>query len=98
VASLSATVLFEFARWAFNWYVVFAHETLTLYGVLDGLMFFFFWLYYASLVFVLGAETGFAYEQTRLPADLVLWFISSLTYFEIRQRICNELPDDFSSC
>jgi putative ABC transport system substrate-binding protein len=30
--------------------------------------------------------------------DLVLWFISSLTYFEIRQRICNELSDHFSSC
>lgn len=66
VASLSATVLFEFARWAFNWYVAFAYETPTLYGVLGGLMFFFFWLYYASLVFVLGAEIGFAYEQTRL--------------------------------
>ena len=66
VASLSATVLFEFARWAFNWYVAFAYETVTLYGVLGGLMFFFFWLYYASLVFVLGAEIGFAYEQTRL--------------------------------
>lgn len=63
MASLSATVLFEFARWAFNWYVVFAHETLTLYGVLDGLMFFFFWLYYASLVFVLGAEMGFAMNK-----------------------------------
>jgi membrane protein len=66
MASLSATILFELARWAFNWYVAFAHETLTLYGVLGGLMFFFFWLYYASLVFVLGAEMGFAYEQTRL--------------------------------
>jgi len=66
VASLSAVVLFEFARWAFNWYVAFAYETVTLYGVLGGLMFFFFWLYYASLVFVLGAEIGFAYEQTRL--------------------------------
>jgi membrane protein len=66
MASLSATVLFELARWAFNWYVAFAHETLTLYGVLGGLMFFFFWLYYASLVFVLGAAMGFAYEQTRL--------------------------------
>jgi membrane protein len=66
VASLSATILFELARWAFNWYVAFAYETLTLYGVLGGLMFFFFWLYYASLVFVLGAEIGFAYWQTRL--------------------------------
>ena len=66
VASLSATILFELARWGFAWYVTFAHEALALYGVLGGLMFFFFWLYYASLVFVLGAEVGFAYEQTRL--------------------------------
>ncbi len=66
VASLSATILFELARWGFAWYVAFAHEALTLYGVLGGLMFFFFWLYYASLVFVLGAAVGFAYEKTRL--------------------------------
>ena len=66
VASLGATILFELARWAFAWYVSFAHETLALYGVLGGLMFFFFWLYYASLVFVLGAAVGFAYEQSRL--------------------------------
>lgn len=66
VASLSATILFEFARWGFTWYVGFARETLTLYGALGGLMFFFFWLYYASVVFVLGAEVGFAYEQIRL--------------------------------
>jgi len=66
VASLSATILFELARWAFSWYVAFAYEALALYGVLGGLMFFFFWLYYASLVFVLGAAVGFAYEKTRL--------------------------------
>jgi membrane protein len=65
VASLSATILFELARWGFAWYVAFAGETLALYGVLGGLMFFFFWLYYASLVFVLGAAVGFAYEKTR---------------------------------
>jgi membrane protein len=67
MASLSATILFELARWGFAWYVTFAHEALALYGVLGGLMFFFFWLYDASLVFVLGAETGFACEQTRPP-------------------------------
>ena len=66
MASLGATIFFELARWAFAWYVTFAHETLALYGVLGGLMFFFFWLYYASLVFVLGAAVGFAYEQSRL--------------------------------
>ena len=40
-ASLSATILFELARWGFAWYVAFAYETLALYGVLGGLMFFF---------------------------------------------------------
>jgi membrane protein len=68
VASLCATILFELARWGFSWYVAFAGESLALYGVLGGLMFFFFWLYYASLVFVLGAAVGFACEQVHRPA------------------------------
>jgi membrane protein len=63
VASLSATFLFQLFRWGFGWYVAFAHEALALYGVLSGLMFFFFWLYYASLVFVLGAEIGYTVDQ-----------------------------------
>lgn len=65
IASLSATILFELARWAFGWYVAFAREALTVYGALTGLMFFFFWLYYASIIFVLGAEIGFACERSR---------------------------------
>ena len=40
----------------------------------------------------------FSTERIELRSHLVVWFISSLTYFEIRQRICNELPDHFSSC
>jgi membrane protein len=67
IASLSGTMLFELTRWSFAWYVAFAQESLALYGALGGLMFFFFWLYYASVVFVLGAEIGFAYEQARWP-------------------------------
>jgi membrane protein len=67
IASLSGTILFELTRWSFAWYVAFAQESLALYGALGGLMFFFFWLYYASVVFVLGAEIGLAYEQARWP-------------------------------
>ena len=63
IASLSATILFELARWAFGWYVAFAREALTVYGALAGLMFFFFWLYYASIIFILGAELGFACDR-----------------------------------
>jgi membrane protein len=64
IASLSATILFEIARWIFAWYVAFARDALTVYGTLAGLMFFFFWLYYASIIFVLGAEIGLACGQT----------------------------------
>ena len=63
IASLSATILFELARWAFGWYVAFAREALTVYGALTGLMFFFFWLYYSSIIFILVAELGFAYDR-----------------------------------
>jgi uncharacterized BrkB/YihY/UPF0761 family membrane protein len=31
-------------------------------------MFFFFWLYSASLVFILGAEIGYAVDQISPPA------------------------------
>ena len=67
IASLSATFLFELARWAFTWYVDFARDALAVYGALAGLMFFFFWLYYASIIFVLGAEIGLACARTRQP-------------------------------
>jgi membrane protein len=65
IASFSATILFELARSAFAWYVTFARDALAVYGALAGLMFFFFWLYYASIIFVLGAEIGLACERTR---------------------------------
>lgn len=64
IASLSATILFELARWVFAWYVAFARDALAVYSTLAGLMFFFFWLYYASIIFVLGAEIGLTCERT----------------------------------
>lgn len=64
VASLTGTLLFQIARWGFAWYVRLAQDTLALYGALGGVMFLFVWLYYASVVFILGAEVGWAYDQT----------------------------------
>ncbi len=58
IGALSASLLFQVARWGFAWYVSMAQASLGLYGTLGGLMFFFMWLYYASLVFILGAEVG----------------------------------------
>jgi membrane protein len=64
IASLSATILFELARWAFTWYVAFARDALAVYGALAGLVFFFFWIYYASLIFVLGSHIALACEPS----------------------------------
>ncbi len=63
VGAIVMVVLFELARQAFALYVEFAQATIALYGVLGAFLFFFLWLYYASVVFVLGAEVGWAYEQ-----------------------------------
>lgn len=58
IGALSAALLFQVARWGFAWYVSMAQASLVLYGTLGGLMFFFMWLYYVSLVFILGAEVA----------------------------------------
>jgi membrane protein len=63
VGSLVTVALFEFAKQAFAWYVGFAQAQVALYGVLGAFVFFFLWLYYASVVFVLGAEAAMACEQ-----------------------------------
>lgn len=68
IAALAATLLFQLARWGFAWYVSMAQESLVLYGTLGGLMFFFMWLYYASLVFILGAEVAW-FLAMRTDAD-----------------------------
>ncbi len=63
VATAVAIVLFEFAKQVFAWYAQFAQASLPLYGALGGFLLFFLWLYYASLVFVLGAEAGWVFEH-----------------------------------
>lgn len=69
VASATGTLLFQLARWGFTWYVRLAPATLDLYGTLGGVMFLFVWLYYASAVFIVGAEVGWAYDQGQNRAD-----------------------------
>lgn len=68
IGALAATLLFQLARWGFAWYVSMAQESLVLYGTLGGLMFFFMWLYYVSLVFILGAEVAW-FLAMRTDAD-----------------------------
>jgi len=63
VGSLSGAGLFELSKPLFSWYVSVAQPVSTLYGALSVLIFFLLWLYFASTVFILGAEVGWAYEQ-----------------------------------
>jgi len=65
IASVTGTALFQLAKWGFAWYVAASQENIDLYGALGGLMFLFAWLYYASVVFIVGAEIGWAYDQQR---------------------------------
>lgn len=65
IASVTGAVLFQLAKWGFAWYVAASQENLDLYGVLGGLMFLFMWLYYAAVVFIIGAEVGKASDRQR---------------------------------
>lgn len=58
-----AVVLFGFAKQGFTWYVHFAQASLVLYGALGAFLFFFVWLYYVSVVFIVGAEAGWVFEH-----------------------------------
>jgi membrane protein len=58
-----AVALFGLAKQGFAWYVHFAQASIALYGALGAFLFFFVWLYYVSMVFVLGAEAGWVFEH-----------------------------------
>ena len=63
VGSLTGAGLFEVSKWAFSWYIQVAQMLTAFYGVLSGFIFIFLWVYYASVVFILGAEVGWEYER-----------------------------------
>ena len=65
LAALAGAALFDLSKWAFTWYVSFAQANVALYGALGAFIFFILWLYYGSLVFIMGAEIGWSYERAR---------------------------------
>ncbi len=66
IAAVTGTVLFQVAKWGFAWYVAVAQANIELYGAVGALMFLFLWLYYASVVFIIGAEVGLAFDRRRV--------------------------------
>ena len=69
IASVTGTVLFQLTKWGFAWYVAAAQANIELYGAVGALMFLFLWLYYASAVFIIGAEVGRAYDQQKIGSN-----------------------------
>jgi membrane protein len=65
VGATTTAALFEISKFAFTWYVASDKGTTALYGTLSTLAFFFVWIYYASAVFVFGAEVSWAFDQNR---------------------------------
>jgi len=65
VSALTAATLFSLSKVAFSWYVLIAKANTLIYGALAALIFFYLWLYYTSLVFILGAEVGWSFDHVR---------------------------------
>ncbi len=65
VGALTGAGLFEASKWAFSWYIQFAQMFTAFYGVLSGFIFIFLWVYYASVVFILGAEVAWECERNK---------------------------------
>jgi membrane protein len=57
IGGLAAGVLWQIAKLAFNWYILhFADWYASIYGLLGGLVALLLWIFYTSLLLLLGAE------------------------------------------
>jgi membrane protein len=58
-------ILFEGTKYLFSWYVTNAANITTVYGGLTAAAILFFWIYYGSIVFILGGEVAQVYTMHR---------------------------------
>ena len=58
-------VLFEATKYLFSWYVTNVADFNTVYGGLTSAAVLFFWIYYGSIVFILGGEVAQVYPMSR---------------------------------
>lgn len=68
IAGISAGMLFELAKWLFGLYATHFNRFTAIYGSIGGAVVLMLWMYYVSLITVLGAEVASVYrthEQTR---------------------------------
>jgi len=63
VAAFAGAALFELSKWGYAWYVELSQKNILVYGAVGELFIFFVWIYYASAVVILGAESGWVVQQ-----------------------------------
>lgn len=63
VSSLSAAILWEMAKQLFGYYITGITVISEIYGVYALIVIIAFWIYYTSIVFIVGAEIGQLYRE-----------------------------------
>jgi membrane protein len=66
VAAGFTSLVWELFKAAFAWYVANFADYTTTYGALATLIILVFWIYYSSVVFILGGEVGQVYDLGRI--------------------------------
>lgn len=65
VAATFTATLFEALKYAFSWYVTSVADYRSTYGNLIAIAILFFWIYYGSIVFILGGEVAQVWTMRR---------------------------------
>jgi membrane protein len=65
IACLICSVLLEFSKWFFAWYVARVKLYAILTGALGGIFFFLLWAYYASMAFIISATIASVVKRSR---------------------------------
>lgn len=66
ISSLTAAILYEALKYLFIVYLISFANYQKVYGAYAAIVAVIFWLYYSSLTFVIGAETGQLYKEKKL--------------------------------
>ncbi len=63
IAGVTAGLLFELAKWVFGWYAANFGNFTAVYGSIGGVIVLVLWIYYVSVVTLIGAEVASVYRQ-----------------------------------
>lgn len=71
VAAISSTILWEIARQVFGYYISQIATLNRIYGTYALVVVVAFWIYYSSILFIIGAEIGQLYRERRTEKELL---------------------------